>query len=247
VSDEIDYALSPAPVRQDLVEAHRRAWRRLGAAGTWWDGRTRVAIAAETRHAQACRLCRERRAALSPAAVGGAHDSLGELPEALVEAIHRIATDSGRLTRRVYEAALAAGIGDGEYVETVGVIATLLAVDSFTEALGMMPHPLPPPEAGEPVRQRPAGARAGLAWVPTLAPEDVGAEEADLYDGLGGANIHRALSLVPAEVRGFFDLDAAQYLPDAVLRDFATEYRALTHAQIELLAARVSAINRCVY
>ncbi len=64
---------------------------------------------------------------------------------------------------------------------------------------------------------------------------------------LGAVNIHRALSLVPEEVKGFFDLDTAQYLPDAALRDFATEYRDLTHAQIELLAARVSAINRCHY
>ena len=67
------------------------------------------------------------------------------------------------------------------------------------------------------------------------------------HDGLSAVNIHRALSLVPAEVAGFFDLDAAHYLPDGVLRDFGTEYRALTHAQIEFLAARVSAINQCFY
>ena len=65
-----------------------------------------------------------------------------------------------------------------------------------------------------------------------------------MYDGLSAVNIHRALSLVPAEVTGFFDLDTAHYLPDAVLRDYGNEYRALTHAQIEFLAARVSAINQ---
>ncbi len=80
-----------------------------------------------------------------------------------------------------------------------------------------------------------------------MAPEDVTPAEGDLYEGLGGANIHRALSLVPAEVGAFFDLDSIHYLPDAVLRDFGTEYRELTHAQIELLAARVSAINQCFY
>ena len=67
------------------------------------------------------------------------------------------------------------------------------------------------------------------------------------YDGLSAVNIHRALSLVPAEVAGFFDLDPAHYLPDAVLRDFGTEYQALTHAQIEFLAARISAISQCFY
>jgi hypothetical protein len=244
---QIDYAAAPVAVRADLSEAHRRAWDRLASPGTWWDARMRLAIAAETRNAPSCALCRARRRAPSPNAVAGRHDGLGVLVPPLIEIVHRIRTDPARLTRGVYEAALSAGIAEGEYVEAVGVIATVLAVDGFTEALGMMPHPLPAPRAGAPSRRRPAGARTNLAWVPTVAPEDVGEDAAGLYDGLGGAYIHRALSLVPAEVRGFFDLDAAQYLPDAALRDFGREYRHLSHAQIELLAARASAINQCVY
>ncbi len=31
------------------------------------------------------------------------------------------------------------------------------------------------------------------------------------------------------------------------MRDFATEYRAISHAQIELVAGRVSSLNGCVY
>ena len=83
--------------------------------------------------------------------------------------------------------------------------------------------------------------------MPTVAPEDLTDAEAGMYDGLSAVNIHRALSLVPAEVTGFFDMDSEHYLPDAQLKDFGTEYRALTHAQTEFLAGRVSAINRCVY
>ncbi len=52
---------------------------------------------------------------------------------------------------------------------------------------------------------------------------------------------------MPDEVVGFFDLDAVQYLPDRVLRDFGREYRAISHAQIELVAGRVSSLNGCVY
>jgi hypothetical protein len=36
------------------------------------------------------------------------------------------------------------------------------------------------------------------------------------------------------------DLVTHRYLPGEVMRDFAHEYRAISHAQIELLAARVS-------
>lgn len=247
MQDEIGYGAAPVPVRDDLVAAHRRAWARLAAPGTWWNGAERVAIAAEARHARGCDFCRRRLEALSPNSVEGAHDSLGELSAAMVDVVHRVRTDQSRLTRAFYETALAAGVAEGEYVEAVGIVATVVAIDGFTEALGLPPHPLPAPLLGAPSRHRPAGVRQDLAWVPTLAPEDVTEAEAGIYDGLGAVNIHRALSLVPEEVKGFFDLDSAQYLPDAALRDFATEYRDLTHAQIELLAARVSAINRCHY
>ena len=247
--ETLDYRHSPLPLRADLVGAHQRAWARLGAPGEWWTGAERVAIARETRAATDCGLCRGRRAALSPRAVTGTRTCTAAtgLPETLVGVIHRIRTDSGRLTRAFYESALAGGLSDAEYVETVGVMATVIAIDSFCDAMDIPRHALPAPAAGEPRRRRPAGAKEGLAWVPTVAPEDMTEAEAGMYDGLSAVNIHRALSLVPAEVAGFFDLDAAQYLPDAALRDFGTEYRALTHAQIEFLAARVSAINQCFY
>jgi hypothetical protein len=247
MTEGIDYGSSKVPIRDDIVAAHRRAWARLAAPGTWWNGNTRVAIARETRNAPGCRFCAERKAALSPYSVTGEHDSRGELPAALVDVIHRVRTDASRLTERFYREAVDAGVGEGGYVETIGVMATVIAIDSFTDALGLPPHPLPAPLRGEPTRKRPAGAKSGLAWLPTVAPEDVTEDEADLYEGLAGVNIHRALSLVPAEVRGFFDLDFVHYLPDGALRDFGNEYRDLSHAQIEFLAARVSAINECVY
>ena len=61
------------------------------------------------------------------------------------------------------------------------------------------------------------------------------------------ANIHRAMSLVPAEVAAFFALDDVIYLPQWAMKAFSREFRAISHAQIELLAARVSMINRCTY
>ena len=245
--ETLDYRHSPLPVRDDLAAAHRRAWARLAAPGEWWAGAVRIAIAGETRAAPDCDFCRERKAALSPYAATGTHTAATDLPDGLVDVIHRIRTDAERLTRRFYDTALAGGLSDAEYVETVGVMATVIAIDSFCDAMGLPCHALPAPAAGEPRRQRPAGAKDGLAWPPTLAPEDVTEAEAGIYDGLAAVNIHRALSLVPEEVVGFFDLDAVHYLPDSLLRDFGTEYRALTHAQIEFLAARVSAINQCVY
>ncbi len=243
----IGYDHSPMPVRADLADAHQRAWRRLARPGTWFTGAERVAMAQEARAAPTCTLCMERKAALSPYAVSGEHTSVTDLPAALIEVVHRTRTDAGRLTRKFFDDAIADGVTDGHYVEAIGVLATVVAVDSFCDAMGLPRHDLPEPVDGAPSRHRPEGARDGLAWVPTVAPEDVTEAEAGMYDGLAGVNIHRALSLVPGEVVGFFDLDKVQYLPDTKLRDFGVEYRDLTHAQTEFLAARVSAINQCVY
>jgi hypothetical protein len=110
------------------------------------------------------------------------------------------------------------------------------------------PLPLPDPEPGAPTRRRPASARPGGAWVPWLEPADATEADAGIYPSdRPPANIMKAMSLVPDEVRSFFDLVSHQYLPGEVMREFAHEYRAISHAQIELLAARVSALNRCLY
>ena len=105
----------------------------------------------------------------------------------------------------------------------------------------------PEPVAGEPARVRPAGAKRNLAWVATLAPEDIATGDPDPFVVHGDKNIHRGVSLVPQEVFNFFDLDVELYLRDEEIRDFAQEYRAINHAQIELIAARASAINACFY
>lgn len=246
---ELNYASSPVPIRKDLEASHRRAWKRIAEPGTWLTGARRIAIAAETRNAPDCALCRERKDALSPYSVEGSHDSLGDLPDDTVEVIHRISSDPGRLMERWYREILDGGMADTEYVETVGVVVTMVSVDTFARSVGMTPPPLPEAVAGEPTRHRPVGARHGGAWVPWVTAEDRGPEEhaAGLYADGPAANIRRALSLVPAEAVGFFDLVGNQYLAGPQMRDFSREFRAITHGQIELIAARISALNQCLY
>jgi len=242
------YASTPFPIRDDLRTAHAGAWARIARPGTWWNGAERVAIAAETRNAARCALCRRRKEALSPLAIEGSHGSLGRLPEIAVEVVHRVQTDPGRLGERWYHGVIADGLTEEQYVEIVSVVAHLVAIDTMARALGLDPLPLPEPEPGSPLRRRPAGAKPGGAWVPWIELDDPSAAEAGIYPrDRPPANIMKAMSLVPDEVRSFFDLVTHQYLPGEVMRDFSREYRAISHAQIELLAARVSALNRCLY
>ncbi len=245
---ELAYDDAPVPVREGLADVHRRAWRRLAAPGTWWSGPTRAAIAAEARNAAACGLCRRRKKALSPYTLGGVHDSLGALPESHVDAIHRIVTDPGRLGKTWLDGVLANGLSDAEYVETVGVIVNVMAIDRFRRGIGMAPAPLPEPLPGEPTRARPRGARPDGAWVPLLAPEDAAEAEADLYRNAPVVTyVMRALSLVPDETRAYNAIGREQYVPAGASWDFGSRVREIDYRQIELVASKVSVLNGCFY
>lgn len=56
---------------------------------------------------------------------------MGVLPEVLVEQIHRIVTDPSRLTRKWHDGLIEAGLTPEKYVETLGCMATTIAVDTF--------------------------------------------------------------------------------------------------------------------
>ncbi|SKA24889.1 hypothetical protein SAMN02745126_04462 [Enhydrobacter aerosaccus] len=240
-------------IRPDLSHVLDAAWARIGAPGTWWNAAERVAIAAETRQAVHCDFCRARREAVSASMVSGRHDNAVGLPSPAIEAIHRIRTDPGRLGRGWYDSVITAGLSEECYVEMVSVIAVVVANDTFRRAAGLPALALPRALPGEATRRRPAGAKPGLAWMPTLAPEDRTADDPDLYQDhpgprqRGGGNVHRALSLVPDSMLHWWDMFEIMYLPAAAMRDFTREYRAISHAQIEMLAARVAALNQCIY
>jgi hypothetical protein len=158
--------------------------------------------------------------------------------------VHRVRTDPGRLSRRVFEAALAAGVGVGEYVEAVGIVAFAAGLDAQCRALGVPAFPWLEPLPGEPARRRPEGLEEGVAWVPMLPPERAAGPEADLYGGTSFVpNIVRALSLVPDHVRVLRRWSEAHYV---ALGDLGAR-RAIDRMQIELVAARVSALNQCFY
>jgi hypothetical protein len=236
-------------MRQELRDAVPKAWFFLGKTGVWWSGADRLKIVRETRAARQCSLCHARKTALSPHAIAGAHEAATDLQPSAIEAIHRIVSDPGRLSEAWYRRTTSAELKDEPYVELLSVVAITTAVDTFDRALGAPLRPLPATLAGTPSRRRPRGAKPGLGWMPMLAPEDVEPDDPPLYSAAGriGGNVHRALSLVPEAMMQFWDLFETMYLPQDAMRDFGREYRAIGHAQIEMLAARVAVRNQCVY
>ena len=236
-------------MRQELQDALSSAARALGQPGVWWTSAERLKIARETRRARSCPLCRRRKEALSPHAVVGSHESATDLAPAAIEAVHRVVSDPGRLSEAWYRRLGDAGLADEAYVELLSVVAMTTALDTFDRATGAASRDLPQPSPGTPSRRRPHGAKPGLGWMPMLAPADVAPDDPPLYTSAGrsGGNVHLALSLVPEAMMQFWDLFETMYLPQHAMRDFGHEYRAIEHAQIEMLAARVAVLNQCHY
>jgi hypothetical protein len=92
-------------------------------------------------------------------------------------------------------------------------------------------EPLPESLPGEPTQQRPkSSVTVTNAWVPMAGPP----------------MIPTSLSAVPAEMTALEALHGSAYLTYEQMQDPAYT-RGLTRAQMELVAARTSAINECFY
>ncbi|GMQ86791.1 MAG: hypothetical protein BMS9Abin07_2388 [Acidimicrobiia bacterium] len=209
------FAVSDAPIsiRAEILEAFRNEWAFLSAPGTWWSGAERVAIAAEARRAMS----------------GEPHGA--DLPDPVVRVVRAVAADSPLITAEWVGNLEDEGIALPAYVEIIGIVARLSAVDLFHIALGMALEVLPEPQPGEASRTPPpSDVAAGRSFVPMRRP----------------AGVTHSTSLVPAETAAWLALSDVLYmtLEEMEEPDFR---RAMHRTQIELVAARTSQVNECFY
>lgn len=236
------FSSSEYPIRDDLAEIQKAQFNALGAPGTWGTGAQRLAIAAEVRQAG-------YDAGVLEAPENGGHVPEIRLPDIARKVVRRLAAEPKDVDQESYNAALAGGLSDAEYVEIVGVVARMVDFDVFARGMGVPLAPLPSPEPGEPSRVRPPEAVQELAWVPTIPnPPEGGAAADELYEGGPKPYIVRGMSLVPDELRKHVALEHIQYLPIAkiMIADYK-HHEGLTRSQAEIVAARVSALNECFF
>jgi hypothetical protein len=195
-----------------------------------------VAIVAEARAALDCSLCSARKSALSPNAVQGAHQTASTLPAAVVDGIHRLRTDPQRLTRAWFDSLVPDQLSQPAYAELVSLVCTSVIIDTQHNSLGLPVAPLPDPLDGEPGGDLLEDTVDIGAWLPVMKTE------ADLADtGLPSVpNIARAISLVPRAAALFF----GAFRPHYRLQEI---HLAISQAQAEFVASRVSALNECFY
>lgn len=223
-------------IRPDLLEAQQSAWRQVTAPGASFTGGERAAIAVVAL------------AALddpdplppwvSPTQAGRTFPGIPEgvvLPDVVVDAAYRIARHASSLTESWYRDVLARGLDPIAYVELVGVLSAVAAVDGFYRAIGLPRPPLPAPLAGEPHRQHPAVEPATLNWVLVVPPAD------------SVAAVVQGLSAAPAELDSVKRLAAVQYIPFDEMDDLSWNRGTLSRGETELVAARLSAARECFY
>ncbi|MGB5758697.1 MAG: alkylhydroperoxidase-related (seleno)protein [Acidimicrobiales bacterium] len=221
--DLFTYQDTPVAVADEIARSHREAWAMLARPGTWWTADERLAIAERARHMFSLRE--------TPPWLREAPRSHAGLDDEVVAIVDKITFDAGNIDWAWAEQAITQ-IGDGAYVELIAVVATVVMIDVFAEAVGVARTPLPRPEAGEPTRRRPDGLG------------DIGAHVAVL-DPFPAANVARALSLVPDANALFRCVSVPTYsAPGFSSLQWETP---LSRPQVELVASRVAALNECFY
>jgi hypothetical protein len=169
------------------------------------------------------------------------------LSAAASAAIHRIATDPGRLSRNWWENARASGLAAEELVEITSIVGVTTIADTLARALSIPLRPLPQPRPGSPERQPVRGATLERSWAPMVEPEAAEGPIKALYDVVESAagfvfNVARALSSVPLACQDFFAAFFPNYSTHGPPRPGG-----LNRVQVEMLASTTSAYNDCFY
>ncbi|MDH3603804.1 MAG: hypothetical protein OEU26_29700 [Candidatus Tectomicrobia bacterium] len=138
-----DYAQCGFPMRDDRTATHLAAWRHVCSPGAHFTAVARIDMIREARGARTCRLCDARQAALSPYAVPGEHDTATSLTAPITDLIHRMCTDPARITKSWFDQTRSTGLTPGEYVETVGVVAIAVIIDTLLSHASPMPPAFP--------------------------------------------------------------------------------------------------------
>jgi len=184
-------------------------WRALGEPGTWLDGFERVAVV---------RAARSATTAVTSA------------PSSMEEVAGLVAHHAATITADTVDAIEANGIDRSTYVEIVGIVSRVVAIDTFERGIGRNPPSFPDAVDGTPSRGPVPEARRRAGWVSTV----------------GAIGPPTALSSVRREAADQEALHEVLYLSYSGMGDLDAD-RGLHRTQIELVAARVSLLNDCFF
>ena len=214
-------------VNQDIVNSFRIVWDHLGRPGAWWTGPQRIAIAEHVRKSAPRPLWD-----MPPPLETLSDEANGELTIFEAAVVERVAVSPSSINIETYEHIIQR-MGENKYAELAAVISQIVPIDHLHDALGLGREELPVPREGAITTERPSGLVTGVGFLPTLPTE-------------GLPHVAVALSLSLADNARRMLLVRAMYSGDS-FNDMVWTHRSLNRPQVELVAARTSALNECFY
>lgn len=205
---------SSYPIPEHMASGVERARRHIVSSGTRWSAAERTDIA---RVARAAKAGTQR----PDTALGSNTVEMAEMLAAQPARIDQAGVDS--LVTNV-------GRGAEAYVEMIGIVSRIVAIDTFTTGIGAELVELTAADDSAPSGATLPAAKKRSAFVPTV--------------GFAGAT--SALSAVDSEDRAQEDLHGSLYLTYREMGDLFIN-KGLPRWQLELIAARTSLLNHCVF
>ncbi|MFT4564047.1 MAG: hypothetical protein ACI9BW_003809 [Gammaproteobacteria bacterium] len=237
------YSDSPHPPSAAIEVLHSDEIKSFARAGTWGSAAQRSAVVATARkHWVEAGLQRS-----------SGDEELADgvkLPEPVLRLIREVAFGGIGVDRQFCQQIQSEGVTEGAYVEIVSLVSRLSNLDVFARGLGIAPRPLAAPvEDKAPSLKRPAEATGEGFFTASVPNAPAGGAVAEsLYRNYRAINLFRAVSLVPDEARHVIALIEQQYFPGSKLMDLSYDNgHALSRAQVEVVATKVSEHNQCFY
>jgi hypothetical protein len=210
--------------------AFEAAWEWLAQPGGAWTAQEKLATVEVMRNAEARPLWDRRPTTIGHlSSVAAATETLSPL---VVDTVERVSVEAGTITRE-WATAVIDALGDSAFAELVAVCATVDSIDRACWLLGRSIEPLPEPIPGEPTGERPEATVDIGAYLPAA-------------EGFRGANVAKSLSLAPTANLMRLGVVRALY-SGTRFGQLRWEDGALSRPQVELIAARTSALNECFY
>ena len=211
----------------EIIKSFQIVWDYLGQPGNWWTGDERLAIAEEVRSSNPRKIW-ER--------VGNLEDysksteaTLSSYEKAVVRLV---ANETSAIDKATFDG-ISAFMGDNKYAELAAVISQIVPIDHLFDSLGIEREKLPVAIEGQLSFERPSELVEGVAFLPTFSTH-------------GLPHVAVSLSLAQADNARRMLLVRAMYSGSS-FGEMIWEHRNLSRPQIELVAARTSALNECFY
>lgn len=154
------------------------------------------------------------------------------LTPAEITAARWVAHDAGGINPDLVADLTDAGLDPLRFVEIVGVVSLLAAIDRYTMGIGAAQLQLPAAVAGYPTGNVAANAAVNNGWLPTDGP----------------ASAPTALGAIPSEAEAAMDLHTGLYLsPEQVGGRGEPITGPMIRSEMEFIAARTSYLNECFY